>query len=857
MEQIPTNLIKTAAIKGGTAKLSSTSNPAVKKQADQEQTVSTQQTSKVLKENGVTTSTTAEGFRAQTSDTGVSVVTTDKGQEVTLPTGHSFQLTDEGLRPLNEESSQGASLIKTDENLLLISFQDKDGNTVQVQPDSLTYEVLNKQKNLSQVFHPDGHQEVVAFGKFRDPESGQISEYEHHVVYDPSGQVVANQGFQDVAVEGRKLSFDLGNGVRTERTLARPLPGQPPFEEAPASKETPVSSAALNPLSIFGEQPVVGGLELGSATGLGATSVLNTVADVSAGSAASTLLQGATVSTPVTSEQVRTQEAPVGEKPGDPAEAQALAEFQSLPNIHKDFFAGADKEGVAFDQTTSGLVMRQEGNSRAFLLPNGDAFRTDGKHLEIIGESPRAKNARIVVEGEAQLLAYSDPDGNNHRLDINSGDYEVSNRQGTLTQGVKADGTREYSARGTYTTEAGKPMQYFHKATFGAGGALLSKEGFDDLRISGNSMAFTLTNGVETDRKLIQDAGHEVSIPKKLVVTGGFADEWGAGLALADQLLDPTSAVSSSAPVHAAQVPNQNPPVQGPRAPGVVRMPLPDGGAVSTLPNGIRINDSSEGLTALDPMGNPMQVQKSVLASDTGESYLMTVHTPDGVGYTIANNNLDMIVQSADGKVHQLVGPTGKVLTSIMDNGNQHLVEKDPFNGVTGSPGTRIDPRFPDRVFVDGPGGTYHYQVPHPLAQPTPVPPGQTNPGAGQVPPDGQEFGGMDPDWNERSYSNNGHLAGPGGTAEGFRPSFWQRLKGAFTGENPWDAQSRMQTGFDQRQMHGNRFSGGYPSRQYEFDPQAAQWAQFNQQYQMNSWMLAMQQMQTMSMMFFTPMGWW
>jgi hypothetical protein len=66
-----------------------------------------------------------------------------------------------------------------------------------------------------------------------------------------------------------------------------------------------------------------------------------------------------------------------------------------------------------------------------------------------------------------------------------------------------------------------------------------------------------------------------------------------------------------------------------------------------------------------------------------------------------------------------------------------------------------------------------------------------------------------------------------------------------------------MQPGFDQRQMHGNRFSGGYPSRQYEFDPQAAQWAQFNQQYQMNSWMLAMQQMQTMSMMFFTPMGWW
>lgn len=889
MEQLPSNLVKTAALKGGAGRPTNVAGPAVKKETDSSQAsdlTQRQESPTTSRENGVTSTTTPEGFLSQTSDTGVSVLRTDKGQEIALPSGQKFELSEQGVRSLDDQNARGATLTRTGEGLLLVSFQDQDGNTVQVDPESLTYEVMNKQKNLSQVFLPDGHQQVVAFGQFHDRESGKISKYQHEVLLDPKGEVIANNGFEDFGVEGKKLSFKMGN-TRIERSLIKPLPGQPAFEPAPAAGDATASSNAINPLSIFGEQPVLGAakVDLGAAAGLGAGSVLSavaangTVADLTPPAGSDAPAAPAPVESPAT--PAETVAAPVGpDALAGEADVQAqqdaaqLAEFQALPDIGANFFAGADEEGVSFDQTVSGLIMRSQGNSRAYLLPNGDSFRTDGKHIEVLGDNPRADKVRIVDEGDSQLLAYSDPEGNNHQLNINNGDYSVSNRQGTLTQGVRADGTREYIARGTYTSEAGSPVQYAHQASFGANGALLSKEGFDDLRISGSDMVFTLPNGVQTDRKLLQDAGHEAIIPKKLVVSGGFADEWGAGLALADELMaghlpagggvQAGAVPAASAPLNAAEVAAG----QAPRAPGLVRQPLPGGGAVSTLPNGIRFFDAPQGLSAVDPMGNPLPVQKSVLASETGESYLMSVTGPDGAGYTIANNTNDIIVQSADGKVHQLVRETGSVFTSILDNGNQHLVEKDPFKGITCSPGTRLDPRFPDRVFVDGPTGSYHYQVPHPFAPLPPngeLPPEGRIPGAGPAAPGGptpaaEGLGdplsdARDPSWQDQGYHNDrGFMAGPGGTAPGMRPNFWQRLKGAFTGDNPWDPGLRTDSAFDQRQMYGGSpYSGHYPGSYQQFDPMAAQWAQFNQQMMMST--MAMQSMSMMNMMFFSPMG--
>jgi HD-GYP domain-containing protein (c-di-GMP phosphodiesterase class II) len=1108
------------------------------------------ETPRIDKEGGVITSTTAEGFLCKTADTGLSVVTSDKGQEISLPSGESFRWNESGLTPLNEESSKSASLTKTADGLTLISFQDKDGNTVQIQPDSLTYEVLNKQKNLAQVYHPDGHQEVVAFGKFRGSD-GKITDYEHHAVYAPDGQLVASQGFNGLAVDGRKLTFDLGTGVRTERVLAKPLPGQQPFVQAP--QPSPISSGAANALAIFGTEPLLAGNGLNGATALQATSpgsfqesaaalssatpvVEENPAATSSSAAGQTAAPGASAAgasaaaaataavapsnqesrlelldllkDPRWSSQLQgsklaelrwqlespnadvkglltqaygqleggytaahSQRAiesigiPLAEAAGlspedqkavaevgqfydigklavpqeildfpgkwpddkrgewaekignhvhpdllapmmkalgisekgqqailfhhqtpngtyhksvaapaydqlspaarvvgladtvdamlnskanynrpearaltldevegrlkadaekgkvDPdlystlfgkmipemKEAASVAEFQALPDISKDFFAGADAPGVTFDETPSKLVMRQEGPSRAFLLPNGDSFRTDGKHLQVLGENPRVKNPRIVVEGDSQLLAYSDDHGNKHTLDINTGDYEVSNRQGTLTQGLKADGTHDYGVRGTFTTESGKPQQYFMKASFGEGGTLLSKEGFDDLRIQGNQMTFSLPNGVETTRTLIDAAEMPVNIPKKLVLSGGVAEEWGSALALADSFLNPAAAgatvsaggqagteSSNASPETSATKPTgnagdvkTNAETQRPRAPGQVRQPLPDGsGSVSTLPNGIQIVDGKE-IYATDPAGKRLPVQKSQLASETGERYLLSVITGDGIGYTIANDNLDLIVQSPDGKVHQLVSPNGRILTSIMDpdTGNQHLHESDPFKGAVGSPGTRIDPRFPDRIFVDGsPVGSY--KVPHPFGPvPGPVPPnsGQMPPNSGQVPPDSGQVppnsgqvppdSGQNPGWArggpdgqdpQGGWSNgdSGYLAGAGGVQQGFQPNFWQRLKGAFTNENPWNPNDPV-AGQNPRNTR-------YPGNYNQYDPVAAQWQQIQRNNQMmmggmgmgmggmgmgGMGMGMMNQMSMMNMMFYSPFG--
>ncbi len=829
MDALSSNPIKSAALKGGAPKLT-TAAPAKPAVAPQPAAPSTSlpQGPVTTRENGVSTTVTPDGLRSQTSDTGVSVRTGEQGQEISLPSGQSFRLDEQGVHSTGDESGQGATLSQTEDGAL-ISFQDKEGNTVRVQPDSLTYEVLNKQKNLSQVFHPDGHQELVAFGKYRAPGSDKISDFEHRVLYSPSGELLDSQGFQGLAQDGRKLSFELPGGVRTERTLAKPLPGQPAFEEtAPAA--APPSSASVNPLAIFGDEPVMG------------AAVPTTLAAVETAPAPA---ETAPAPTPAPAAEAQ----PQALTPEQQHEADLKAEFQALPNINADFFAGADAEGVSFAQTDSGLVMRQEGNSRAYLLPNGDAFRTDGKHLEVVGENPRAQNARLVDDGDRQKLAYSDADGNRHLLDINNGDYEVSNRQGTLTQGTKADGSREYTARGTYTNEAGKPVQYENKASFSSAGTLIGKEGFDDLRIAGDDMSFTLPNGVATDRKLVEASEQPIDIAKKLVVSGGFAEEWGGALSLADELLNPSAPPTppATATPTAPSAPAGQPQVA--RGAGFSREALPDGTFLNSLPNGIQIRVGAEGAaSALDANGQPLEVSRQDAADGAG-GYWLQVRDGNGVGYAISNKNMDLMVQSPDGKVGQLVNPHGKVLTTINDNGNQHFMETDPTWGSAGSPGTRVDPRQPGLIFVDGPTGPVAYGLPFPLGGARPAP----MPGADGLPPQGFEdpMGAAGATPGADPAERQSYLAGPGETAQGYNPTLWQRLKGAFTNENPWQAGPHSSGGFvDPRTQ-------GYPGSYQQVDPLAAQMAMMNQQNQMmmisNMGWGMMNQMQMMNTMFFTP----
>ncbi len=755
-------------------------------------------------EGGVVTTRNANGSIFQKAASGLGMTTDpDGGKEISLGSGESFRWDDSGIS--SKDQSLSPALTKTADGLTLISFSDKDENTVQIQPDSLTYEVLNKKKNLSQVFHPDGFQEVVAFGQFREAD-GSRTDYQHHLVFDPQGQVVDSSGFHDMAVEGKKLSFDLGNGVRTERTLARPLPGQAPFESA-AKAEVATESAAANnnntPLAVF-EEPMA---------------------------------------QPRVDEQSTVSQQP--------------APFAGLSDIKKDFFAGHDQPGVAFDETRSGLVMRHEGETRAFLLPNGDSFRTNGREVETLGESPTAKNARIVEEGDNQLLAYSDDQGNRHTLDITTGDYEVSNRQGSMTQGLKADGTVEYGARGTYTAESGKPQQYYHKASFSQDGALISKEGFDDLRVEGDSMKFTLPNGLETDRQLMQPAPQSVNIPKKLVLSEGFAQEWGGGVGLADQLLGLSPASAGVNPTIQAQPAVENAPIDnsasapaGPTwRPGQARASLPDGsGTVSVLPNGYQIISGPEPY-AIDTQGQRIPVGRGQTTLESGEtSHLLSVRTPEGVSYTISSQNLDTIITSADGKVSQLVSPQGKVLTSIADNGSKILHEFDPARGTTGTPGVGFDPRFPDRLMVAG--TAEGYQLPHSMLPPATV--------GGQVAPGPMGSSGDGVNLDQAGHLSSGYLAGPGGVAQGVQPSFWQRFKAAFTNENPWDPATAAAREQDQQRM----FQGPMGAAPYPAGFQQAPYSmdeQLRSMQRQNNWMMAgtvaMTALPMLNMMFFNPYG--
>lgn len=280
-----------------------------------------------------------------------------------------------------------------------------------------------------------------------------------------------------------------------------------------------------------------------------------------------------------------------------------------------------------------------------------------------------------------------------------------------------------------------------------------------------------------------------------LKLSGGVAQEWGSALALAESMLKPK--LTSPSPPGVAR--------------GLVREPLADGsGFVSTLPNGIRIVDGSVAL-AFDASGHPLEVSRwdkpapppatetspgiagsgdpasgtvdpltSTLPDTPGPAvdYLLSVTTADGISYTISHDNLDLIVQSADGKVHQLVGPQGAVLTSIQDpdNGFQHLHQWDPSGKQVGSPGTRWDPQHPDRLFINGsPVGSY--ALPHPML-------GGKAGSSGSIPPfDELQGGPLVPGPASDTLSLGSSLP-----ASGFRPNFWTRFKAAFTGENPWDA---------------------------------------------------------------------
>ncbi|MFA5507848.1 MAG: hypothetical protein WC314_23605 [Vulcanimicrobiota bacterium] len=717
---------------------------------------------------GVTHTERLDGSVSMQAKSGMGLEISQQGDRTVSMEGNSFRLQDGKVEVLAGSAKEISVSNDNKEGSDIISFKDQAGDLVQVEPDSMTYSVTRKAHStagVTQVFYPNGDQEVTAFGY------GDGKPYEKTALLDEKGTILAHQGFGGLDLGAQEIRFEAG-GNQVKRSLARPLPGQQAV--APQPQETSKPAPAVQnaaPTSLLAEGPSLLALPAGVTPGI--------------------LGQTSSPTSPLLSEPMTgTQETP-------PTESKANdSPFPQLPGYQPGFFDmnnGSDSVGMS--KTASGVVVREEGATRSFQLPNGDMFRTDGEHVEVLGDSPRARSARVVLEDGQQLLAYRDKERNAYQLNVNTGDLSVSNHNGTLKQSLKADGTQEFEARSTHTTQAGSKEHSFHTARFGADGTLVEKTGFDNLEVGEKSLTFSLPNGEETVRNLIDPTSVRYREPKP--DAPGVQEGWGDTQAALDSILGmatPKATASTPAP--------ETSQTEGPSDPdfglpefaknGMSRTTLPDGSVLTRLPSGVSINDNGEQPFATDVDGTRLEVLKREVPTDSG--YILYTKSKDGVGYTIAPDHLDMLVESKDGKVHQMATEDGFIDTRITDGKfiHAHQLNTNTMQQVA-SPGVHVDIRTPNRLFIDGPDNR-SYELPHALP---------TGPGGPQ--PYGQ--GGPQP------YGQGGPM--PHQT--GVKPSFWERIKGAFTGENPWDNQAH----------HGAPpYVGGMPSSHYQYDPMQAQYQQ-------------------------------
>ena len=759
--------VKTAVLQGGQANVNRMgAGGGAKKAEKQQQAVAapSTQTSNTTSEGGVKTTTKPDGSVSKQAESGLQMESSTDGSRTI-----SFGDSDEKLKIADGKvevtggGAKSAEFTKTEDGLELISFLDKKGNQVQVDPDSMTYEVLNKKQTVAQVFHPDGHQEVVAFGTHRSAD-GTHTEYQKRALYDKQGALVNQEGFDNLQAKDGKISFSLGDGVAT-RTLARPLPGQPEVTESPKAESAAGAkdnSAATAPL--LAEQPLL-------LTGPEKPLLLEYKPESGKSTSSEPVQQQLPMDLPEVKapENKVAPEAPKAEPKAENAPQQLelpldpKQRLARLKEISADFFnpekAGPD---VSIQETPSGLVTRSDAETIAYSLPTGDKFRTDGEQVAVLGENPRAKNARLVQEDDGRiLLSYNDKNRNSYQMNMQTGELEISNADGTMRQFVRADGSQAFEARSVHTTEAGSVRPSFHRAEFDAEGNLVRKQGFEDLKVGDKHLEYKLPNGNPTVRNLFTKTGvkfDEGEAKAAQAKQQAAKDEWNID-ALVESVIGKVP--GKSGPETSNQVdggakmdaPLAASPFEKPQfAPsGMSRTTLPDGSTMTRLPNGITITDG-EKISAKDADGNPLQVIKREVPSQG--TYVLYAKSKEGHGYTIAPDHLDMITESKDGKVHQLVTEQGQILTNIQDGKNQHLHNFEMSNMMeTASPGVRSDIRTPNRLFIDGPEGR-SYELPHALPSPQ----------------------------NSMTQRPYGQLP-PGHPQPGYKPSFWDKAKAFFKGE--------------------------------------------------------------------------
>lgn len=746
---------------------------------EQQPAVSSLSTPASYDERGILTTSRADGSVVQTSRSGVQLETSIDGVKTfTLPGEEGqFRLSGEKVEVFGGVAD-GAKVLTNSEGLTLVAFHDKDGNHVQLHPDSMTFEVMNKAQTVSQVFHPNGFQEVVALGNEKLSD-GRTQYFEKRALFDESGSLLQQQGFSNFQVEGRKLSFDLGTGTAT-RSLPRALPGQSvesnPAVAPPSSTENaaPTSLLADGPLLLSGpEQPLL--LEGPKQAGQ----------------------QPLLMEDPPSAGQGEAQ-IDSAKEAAEAAKAERQQRLEALKSVGADYFTTADlPEGSAMGDTRSGVIRRMDKEAVGFSLPTGDQFRTDGELVAVLGENPRAKNARLVEEDGRTVIAYRDAQRNNYQLDVNTGDLEVGNSDGTLHQKLFADGRETIRATSVHTTEAGSVKTSTHELLIDADGSIHRQSGFEDLKIGTGHLEYTLPNGTKTVRNLLMESKGKVAEPDPKTAPG-IAEGWGDADAIASGILGQASATQARGTEEAQQPkePRKFPPALS----GVLREELPEGGIKTTLPNGISFIDG-ENPYAVDANGERLEVLKREVPSEGG--YILYTKGANGIGYTIAPEHLDFIAEGRDGKVHQLIKSDGQILTAISDGENKHVHQFDSAKMThQGSPGVVADVNTPGHLYVMDSPQNRVYELPHPYPVP-PTPPSQGDPqqpGYGQMPP---------------------------GTGQPpVQPSFWDKVKNWFgfgPAPAPQGPVGPPQYGQPQPMGAPPSYLGGMPAGHYQYDPMAGQ----------------------------------
>lgn len=497
---------------------------------------------------------------------------------------------------------------------------------------------------------------------------------------------------------------------------------------------------------------------------------------------------------------------------------ESKVDLAQQPQVQQTGTTTKETGDGTFESTTkSGMQMTHRDDGTFDLkMPEGYQFagNAEGK---VTGRGPDGKplGGQIEVgENEIPILSFEDK-GVNFAVDLGTLDYEATKQlpTGSVTQFIQSDGMQSVTVTGAGPTEKGKEQQYTHQAVFSPEGKVVENSG---MAIQGGEVHFELPNGVGTSRGLPLGGPRNFG-PAAAPEPQTPAAPQTEAEAKPQAQTGPQDTAAQNTEVGGAARPTpmnqplleETPPVTGAggeatsveplvSASGVTRVSLPDGTQLTQLHNGVSLTVKNDGTAvASTPNGqaSPVTIEdwmsKDAASGKEFREKRYTFQDGEKNRYTMFEKSMDVVIESADGKVAQIAHPDGRIFTAARDeNGGLHTSEVSPSEGYQyGSTGVFHDHSSPGQMFVEG-----QKPIKLPYGMPGPELGQQANttlgnaPTSGYVPglfPDTQqspEPPEMDHGWPGNAPSYNNH---PGQPQQGFKPSLWQRIKSVFTGENP------------------------------------------------------------------------